>query len=49
MEYGIGQAHKLVKQKRKQLDKTTDNYSASSTPSYSYDKLNGNTQITSNK
>ena len=47
MAYGIGQAHKLGKQNRKRLDKTTDTYSLRSTPSYSYDKLNENTDINS--
>ena len=31
---------------RNRLDKTTDTSSAHSTPSYSYDKLNVNTDIT---
>ena len=47
MAYGIGQAQKTGKQNRKKLDNTTDTSSAPSTPSYSYDKLNGNTDITS--
>ena len=46
MAYGIGRAHKLRKQNREQLDNTTD---TSSAPSYSYDKLNENTDITSKK
>ena len=43
MAYGIFRAHKLGKQKRKRLDNTTYTYSAPSTPSYSYKKLNENT------
>ena len=34
---------------RKQLENTTDTYSGASTPSYSYDKLNENTDINSKK
>ena len=49
MAYGIGRANKLGKQNRKLIDNTTDTSSALSTPSYSYDKLNGNTDITSKK
>ena len=49
MVYGIGQAHKLGKQKRKQLDNTTDISLVPSTHSYSYDKLNENTDISSKK
>ena len=45
MAYRIGRAHKLVKQNRKQLDNTNDLYSETSTPSYSYSKLNENTDI----
>ena len=47
--YGIGRAHKIGKQNRKLIDNTTDPSSAPSNPSYSYDKLNGNTDITSKK
>ena len=49
MACGIGRAHKLGKQNRKQLYKTTDTYSSPSTLSYSYDKLNENTDVTSKK
>ena len=49
MAYGIGQTQKLGKQNRKRLDNTTDPYSAPSTPSYRYDKLNENTDIPSKK
>ena len=48
MAYGIGPAHKLGKN-RKRLDNTTDTSSEPSTPSYSYNKLNENTYITSKK
>ena len=46
MAYVVGRAHKPRKQNRKRLDNTTDPSSAPSTPSYSYDKLNENTDIT---
>ena len=49
MAYGIVWAHKLVNQNRKWLDNTTDPSSAPSTPSYSYNKLNEYTDITSKK
>ena len=49
MAYGIGRAHKLRKKNIKKLENTTDNSLAPSTPSYSYDTLNGNTDITSKK
>ena len=49
MAYGIVWAHKLGKQNRKQLDNTTDNYSSPSNTSYSYDKFNKNTDVTSKK
>ena len=49
MAYGIDQDHKLGKQNRNWLDNTTDTSSAPSTPSYSYDKLKENTDITSKK
>ena len=44
MVYGIGRDHKLEKN-RKQVGNTTDTSSSPSTPSYSYDKLNENTDI----
>ena len=47
MAYGIGQDKKLGKQNIKQLEKTTDPYSAPSKPSCSYGKFNENTDITS--
>ena len=47
MAYGIDRAHKLGKQNKKRLDNTTDPSSAPSTSSYSYEKLNENTDITS--
>ena len=47
MAYGIDQAHKIRKQNRKIIDSTTDPYSEPSTSSYSYNKLNENTDITS--
>ena len=46
---GICRAHKLGKQNRKWLDSTTDNSLEPSVPSYSYKKLNKNTDITSKK
>ena len=46
MAYVIGQARKIVKQNINQLENTTDPYSGPSTPSYSYYKLNENTDIT---
>ena len=49
MVYGIVRDHKLRNQNRNQLDNTTDTSSAPSTPLYSYEKLNGNTDITSKK
>ena len=49
MAYGIGQDHKTRKQNLKRLENTTDTSSPSSTPSYTYDKLNENTDITSKK
>ena len=48
MAYGISRDHKLEK-KRKQLDNTTEPYSATSTPSYIYYKMNENNDITSKK
>ena len=48
MAYGIGWAQQL-KKNRKRLDNTTDISPEPSTPSYSYDKLNENTDITSLK
>ena len=47
MAYKIGQSHKIGKQNRKLPDNTTDTSSAPSTPSDSYNKLDGNTDITS--
>ena len=47
MTYGIGRAHKLGKQNIKRIYNTNDPHSAPSTASYSYDKLNENTDITS--
>ena len=49
MAYGIGRANKLRKQNRKRLDKTKYPSSEPSTPLYSYDSLNINTDITSKK
>ena len=49
MAYGIGQACKPGKQNRNELDNTTDPSSAPSTPSYSSDNFNENTDITSKK
>ena len=49
MSYGIGRDRELRKQNRKKLENTTDPYLAPSNPSYSYDKLNENTDITSKK
>ena len=49
MAYGIGRDHKLGKNNINQLDNTTYPSSAPSTPSYSYEKLNENTDITSKK
>ena len=49
MAYENGRARKLGKQNRKQLDRATDPSSAPSTPLYSYDKLNENSDITSKK
>ena len=49
MAYGIGRAYKLGKQNRKRLDNATDPSSEPSTPSYSYNKFNENTDITSKK
>ena len=49
MNYGIGRYHKIGKQSIKQLDNTTDTSLVNSTPSYSYKKLNENTDITSKK
>ena len=48
MAYRIGRVRKLGKN-RKQLDNTTDPSSAPPASSYSYDELNGNTNITSKK
>ena len=48
MTYGIGRACKLRKQNRKRLHNTTDPYSEPSTPSYSYDRLNENTDSNTN-
>ena len=47
MAYRIDRAQKLGKQNRNRLDNVTDTSSEPSTPSYSYDKLNENTDITS--
>ena len=47
MAYGIDWDNKLVGKKR--LDNTTDHSPVPSNPSYSYDKLNENTDITSKK
>ena len=49
MTYVIGRSHKLVKQNRTLLDNITYISLEPSTPSYSYDKLNENTYITSKK
>ena len=49
MYYVIVRYHKPIEQNRKKLDNTTDNYSAHSNTSYSYDKLNENTDINSKK
>ena len=49
MDYGIGRSYKLIKKHRKRLDNTLGNAPADSTPSYSYGKLNENTDITSKK
>ena len=49
MAYVIGQDHKPIKQNRKRLENTTDNSSAPSLQSYSYDEVNENTDITSKK
>ena len=49
MAYGIGRAYKLGNQNRKILDNATDPSSEPSTPSYSYNKFNENTDITSKK
>ena len=49
MAYGIGQARKLGKQNRKIIYNTSHTSSEPSIPSYSYDKLNENTNITSKK
>ena len=40
MAYGIGGAHKLEKLNIKRLNNTNKSFSAPSTPSYSYNKLN---------
>ena len=49
MAYGIGWSHKLRKQNIKQLDNTTDPSSAPPTLSFTYNKLNENTDITGKK
>ena len=49
MAYGIGRGHRIGKQNRKQLDNINDPSLESSTSSYSYDKLNENTDINSKK
>ena len=49
MAYEIGQAQKIRKQNRNQLDNNTNTSSEPSTPSYRYGKLNENTDITSKK
>ena len=49
MAYGIDRAQKLAKLNKKILDNTTDPSSAPPIHSYSYDKLNENTDITSKK
>ena len=49
MAYGIGQAQKFGEQSRKIIDNNADTYSTPSTSSYSYGKLNENTDITSKK
>ena len=49
MAYGIDRAQKLAKLNKKILDNTTDPSSAPPIHSYSYDKLNENTNITSKK
>ena len=49
MAYVIGRDQKILKQNIKRLENTTDNSSAPSTHSYSYYKLNENTDITSKK
>ena len=49
MAYEIDQYHKIRKQYRKRLDNTIDPSSSSSKPSYSFYKLNENTDITSKK
>ena len=49
MAYRIGRARKLRKPNIKRLENTTHPSSAPSTPSYSYEKLNVNTDITSKK
>ena len=49
MAYEIGRFHKIGKLNRKILDNTTEPSSAPSTHSYSYYKLNENTDITSKK
>ena len=49
MAYGIGRAHKLVKQNINRLYNTIYPSSAASTLSYIYNKLNENTDITSTK
>ena len=46
MAYGILRDHKLGKQNTEIIENTTDNSSAPSNHSYSYDKLNENTDIT---
>ena len=44
MAYVIGQDQEIGKQNRKKLDNTTYHYLVPSTPSYSYDRLNENTE-----
>ena len=49
MAHAIGRAQKLGKQNKKRLDNTTNNFSSPSNPSYSYNKLNENTNVTTAK
>ena len=43
MAYGIGWDHKIRKQNRNRIENTTDTFSEPSPPSYSYNRLNKNT------
>ena len=43
MDYGTGRYQKIIKQNRKKLNYTIYPSSASSTPSYSYNRSNENT------